>query len=109
MLIYKILREDEWRALERDGQTDGAPVDVEDGFIHFSTAEQVSGTLAKHFQGEAGLWLLSVEADRLGDALKWEPARGGEMFPHLYRPLERAEVERAVQIDPEAPLPHVIS
>jgi uncharacterized protein (DUF952 family) len=92
MLIYKIFRAAEWQALERDGATPGAPVDVADGFVHFSTAAQARETAAKHFAGEDGLWLLAVEAEPLGDALVWEPSRGGALFPHLYRDLRRADV-----------------
>ncbi|MGP1357383.1 DUF952 domain-containing protein [Roseicyclus sp.] len=92
MRIYKILRADEWAALEAAGETAGAPVDVADGFIHFSTAEQVAGTAARHFAGEDGLILAAFEADALGPALKWEVSRGGALFPHLYAPLRRADV-----------------
>ncbi|MEX5728461.1 uncharacterized protein Ga0609869_001814 [Rhodovulum iodosum] len=92
MLIYKIFRRAEWDALRAAGRTAGAPVDLADGFIHFSTAEQVTGTAEKHFAGESDLVLVAVEADRLGDALKWEPSRGGALFPHLYRELRMAEV-----------------
>ncbi|MHA3913762.1 DUF952 domain-containing protein [Halovulum sp. GXIMD14793] len=91
MLIYKIFRTDEWQALEDAGVTDGAPVDLADGFIHFSAAEQLQKTASKHFAGETGLVLAGVEADGL-DALKWEPSRGGALFPHLYRALRREEV-----------------
>jgi uncharacterized protein (DUF952 family) len=87
MLIYKILTGPQWAALERDGETAGAPVDLADGFVHFSTAGQVAETAAKHFAGQAGPMLLAVEADGLGKALKWEPSRGGDLFPHLYGPL----------------------
>jgi uncharacterized protein (DUF952 family) len=92
MLIYKIFRAAEWQALERDGTTPGVPVDVADGFVHFSTAAQARETAAKHFAGEDGLWLLAIEAEPLGDALVWEPSRGGALFPHLYRDLRRADV-----------------
>jgi uncharacterized protein (DUF952 family) len=92
MLIYKVLREAEWAELEALGATEGAPVDRADGFVHFSTAEQLAETLARHFAGETGLVLLAVEADVAGPALAWEPSRGGALFPHLYRPLARAEV-----------------
>ena len=90
MLIYKIFRADEWAALERDGETDGAPIDLADGYIHFSTAETVAETAAKYFGGVEGLMLVAVEADGM-DALKWEPARGGVLFPHLYRKLHLSE------------------
>ncbi len=92
MLIYKIFRAQEWDALTAAGATDGAPVDLADGFIHFSTAAQVGATAAKHFAGAAGLVLAAVDADALGPALRWEPSRGGDLFPHLYRALERSEV-----------------
>jgi uncharacterized protein (DUF952 family) len=87
MKIYKILRKDEWQKFRREGVLDGAPVDIQDGYIHFSTAAQVAETAARHFTGEAGLVLLEVDADRLGGALKWEPSRGGQLFPHLYASL----------------------
>ena len=92
MLIYKIFRAPEWAELELAGETRGAPVDLADGFIHFSTAEQARETAAKHFAGEDGLLLAAVEAEPLGDALKWEPSRGGALFPHLYRPLKIEDV-----------------
>lgn len=92
MLIYKIFRTDEWNALKADGQTQGAPIDLADGFIHFSTAPQAAETAAKHFAGADGLWLAAVEAEPLGDALKWEVSRGGAEFPHLFRALELSDV-----------------
>lgn len=92
MLIYKIFRTDEWQALQADGTTLGAPIDLADGFIHFSTAEQAPETAAKHFLGEGDLWIAAVETDALGEALKWEPSRGGALFPHLYRPLMMEDI-----------------
>ncbi|MBI6628600.1 DUF952 domain-containing protein [Pontibaca salina] len=92
MLIYKIFRADEWAVLQANGETRGAPVDVADGFVHFSTAAQVAETAAKHFAKAAGLTLLAVESEALGDALKWEESRGGALFPHLYRELRLADV-----------------
>ena len=86
-LIYKIVPETLWREAEKAGRFDGAPVDLADGFIHFSTAAQVPGTAAKHFAGQAGLLLIAVDGLALGDALRWEPSRGGELFPHLYGEL----------------------
>ncbi len=91
MLIYKIFRAEEWRALQAAGETTGAPVDLADGYIHFSTAAQAPETAAKYFAGVAGLMLLAVEAEGL-EALKWEPSRGGALFPHLYRPLRLSDV-----------------
>jgi uncharacterized protein (DUF952 family) len=87
MLIYKIFRAPEWDALRADGSTAGAPVDLADGFVHFSTAAQVPETAARHFADVAGLCLIAVDADALGSDLRWEPSRGGDLFPHLYRPL----------------------
>ncbi len=87
MLIYKIFRAPEWDALRADGSTAGAPVDMADGFIHFSTAAQASETAARHFADVSGLWLIAVDAEALGTDLRWEPSRGGDLFPHLYRPL----------------------
>lgn len=85
--IYKICPEALWREAEKAGRFDGAPVDLADGFIHFSSAEQLRETAARHFAGEDGLLLIAVDADALGAALRWEPSRGGALFPHLYAPL----------------------
>lgn len=92
MLIYKIFRAPEWEAFEATGSTRGAPVDLADGFIHFSTAAQAAETAAKHFAGEDGLVLVAVEAGSLGADLRWEPSRGGQLFPHLYRDLDATDV-----------------
>ncbi|MFN3615288.1 MAG: DUF952 domain-containing protein [Rubrimonas sp.] len=92
MLIFKIFTADQWDALERDGFTAGAPVDLADGYIHFSTAAQLPVTAFKHFRGKENLVLAAVEAAAVDDALRWEPSRGGEAFPHLYRPLFAADV-----------------
>ncbi|MBO9473632.1 DUF952 domain-containing protein [Shimia sp. R10_1] len=92
MLIFKIFRAEEWATLRADGHTAGAPVDVADGFVHFSTAEQAAETAAKHFAGEDDLFLIAVEADSLGDELKWEVSRGGALFPHLYREFRLSDV-----------------
>ncbi|MCZ4354383.1 DUF952 domain-containing protein [Roseovarius aestuarii] len=92
MIILKILRGPEWADLRAAGSSAGAPVDVTDGYIHFSTVSQAPETAAKHFAGEDGLMLLGVEDDRLGDDLKWEESRGGALFPHLYRELRMSDV-----------------
>lgn len=92
MLIYKIFRAGEWTAFQAAGKTRGAPVDLADGYIHFSTAAQAAETAAKHFAGAEGLWLLALDADALGEALKWEVSRGGALFPHLYREMRLGEV-----------------
>ena len=92
MLIYKIFRADEWATLQAQGASDGAPIDVSDGFVHFSTAEQAAETAAKHFAGVDGLTLLACDADAMGDELKWEVSRGGALFPHLYRQIRMSDV-----------------
>lgn len=92
MLIYKIFRRAEWNAFRAAGETRGAPVDLADGFIHFSTAAQVAETAAKHFATESDLVLVAFNAEALGGALRWEPSRGGALFPHLYRVLRLDEV-----------------
>lgn len=86
-IIYKIFRAGEYAAFAAAGRTRGAPVDLADGFIHFSTGDQVAVTASRHFAGEDGLKLLAVESGALGDALRWEASRGGALFPHLYRDL----------------------
>jgi len=91
-LIYKILSRAEWEAAQAAGRFDGSAVDLADGFIHLSGADQAQETAAKWFAGQADLVLLGVEAEALGPALKWEASRGGALFPHLYRPLLPAEV-----------------
>lgn len=91
-LIYKISPAKDWREAKAEGRFSGAPVDLADGFIHFSAAEQVRETAAKHFAGQQGLVLVAVEAEALGEGLKWEPSRGGALFPHLYAPLDLAAV-----------------
>ena len=92
MLIYKIFCRAEWVAFRDAGVTAGAPVDLTDGYIHFSTAAQVAGTATKYFSTESDLVLLALDSTRLGPALKWEPARGGALFPHLYRSLTLTDV-----------------
>jgi uncharacterized protein (DUF952 family) len=91
-MIYKILRAAEFATFVADGSTEGAPVDRVDGYVHFSTAAQVSETAAKHFAGEPGLWLLGCDEMGFGAALRWEPSRGGQQFPHLYRRLDVGDV-----------------
>ena len=99
--IYKILPKTEWDAARAAGAFVGSAVDLADGFIHFSAADQAQETAAKWFAGQADLVLLTVEADDLGEALKWEASRGGALFPHLFRDLKAAEViaERALELD----------
>jgi uncharacterized protein (DUF952 family) len=92
--LFKICSASLWREAEREGRFRGSAVDLRDGFIHFSTAEQVAETAAKHFAGQRDLVLVRVDAAKLGDKLKWEPSRGGALFPHLYGALDLAAVTR---------------
>ncbi|MFC7054338.1 DUF952 domain-containing protein [Hansschlegelia quercus] len=100
--IYKITPEAPWREAEAAGVFAGAPVDLADGYIHFSTASQARETAAKHFAGQDDLLLVAIDAAALGTALKWEPSRGGALFPHLYGPLPLSAV-RSVSPLPLAP------
>ena len=93
MLIFHLCRRDEWDAALRGGRYEGSSQDKADGFIHFSAADTVAESAARHRAGQAGLVLIAVEPARLGGMLKWEPARGGTLFPHLYGALETAHVK----------------
>lgn len=95
MRVYKLFRAAEWAAFQAAGETAGSPDDLRDGFVHLSTADQLPGTLARHFGGESGLVLVALEAAALGPALRWEVSRGGARFPHLYRPLRAGDVVRS--------------
>jgi uncharacterized protein (DUF952 family) len=86
-IVYKIAHTDAWAAAQTEGRFEGSPVDLSDGYIHFSTAAQVQETVRRHYAGRDGLLLVAVDAVRLGEALRWEPSRGGDLFPHLYAPL----------------------
>jgi uncharacterized protein (DUF952 family) len=86
-LIYKICDAALWREAERVGYFAGAGIDLNDGYIHFSARDQVAETASKHFAGRSNLFLIAVEADALGAALRWETSRGGALFPHLYGTL----------------------
>ena len=94
MLVYKICPASLWRSAEHAGVFRGSEADYRDGFIHFSTAAQVVETAAKHFAGQADLLLVHIDGGKLGDRLKWEPSRGGALFPHLYGDLDLAAVIR---------------
>ncbi|MCF4166103.1 DUF952 domain-containing protein [Zavarzinia compransoris] len=98
-IVYKVMDQTAWNTFQAAGTFAGAAVDVADGFIHFSAAHQVRGTLDKHFAGATDLWLVAVDTARLGPALKWEVSRGGDLFPHLYASLNLSAVIGA------APLP----
>jgi beta-hydroxylase len=81
---FKILTGEEWVHFQADGRFKGSPVDRADGFIHLSAADQVEGTLERHFAGQSGLVLAEVDLDALGNAVRWEKSRGGALFPHVY-------------------------
>ena len=84
---FKILTAQQWAQFEADGIFEGAPVDIADGYIHLSTAEQVQGTLDKHFAGQTGLIIAEIDLARLRDSVRWEESRGGNLFPHHYGTL----------------------
>jgi uncharacterized protein (DUF952 family) len=89
--IYKIATKTQWEDAIKKGVFEGAPIDLSDGYIHFSTANQARETAAKHFHGQTNLKLVTVPTNVLGDALKWETSRGGDLFPHLYAKLKTAD------------------
>lgn len=93
MRIYKILLRMEWTAAQAAGQFQGSAIDIQDGYIHFSTAAQARDTARRYFVWLKDLVVLEVEGDDLGPALRWEPSRGGDLFPHLYAPLAVADVK----------------
>jgi uncharacterized protein (DUF952 family) len=101
-LIYKICSEALWREAERVGVFAGAAIDLADGYIHFSTAAQAPETAARHFAGQGDLVLVAIDADALGDGLRWEPSRGGDLFAHLYGEL-RLDAVRWVRPLPLGP------
>ncbi len=109
--IYKICSARTWSDAEGLGFYSGSADDLRDGFIHFSTAAQVPGTVRKHFVGQADLILVAVDFVGLGDALKWEPSRGGELFPHLYGKLDvgaaRTVVDLALRADGSHDIPEL--
>lgn len=89
---YKVLTAEQMAMLERDGSFAGAPIDLADGYVHLSTAAQLTETVDKHFAGESDLWVAAVDLPALGTAVKWEPSRGGQLFPHIYGPLPLSAV-----------------
>ncbi|MEO1526794.1 MAG: DUF952 domain-containing protein [Planctomycetota bacterium] len=95
-ILYKVVPRELWQQAEAEGTFTGSPIDVEDGFIHLSSAPQVKETVAKHFAGQVDLLIVSVRESALRD-LQWEPSRGGALFPHVYGPLPLDCVER---VDP---------
>ena len=109
--IYKICQRRLWQAAEAELTFHGSADDARDGFIHFSTAGELAATAAKHFANEPDLILVAVDAERLGPRLKWEPSRGGALFPHLYAPLPLDAVRwvrpLADAVDGHRPLPEL--
>ena len=91
--IYKIISKSEWQMAENAGVFKGVAIDLTDGYIHFSTAAQAAETAAKHFTGKTDLLLITINPDALTQSLKWEPSRGGALFPHLYGDLNMDAVE----------------
>jgi uncharacterized protein (DUF952 family) len=106
--IFKICTDDEWREAEKRGRYTGAPVDLADGFIHFSTGGQVADTAARHFAGRSGLLLVAVDETMLGEALRYEVSRGGALFPHLYDTLALEAVRWVKPIALDASGRHVL-
>ena len=98
VLVFKLLRPAEWASFDLAGNFPGSPDDVRDGFIHLSAADQVDGTRAKYFAGEAVV-RIAFDVAALGSELRWEVSRGGAEFPHLYRPLVRADIVAVVTVD----------
>jgi uncharacterized protein (DUF952 family) len=107
-LVYKIVDKASWEAVSGRTSYDGSPLDARDGFIHFSSAAQVAGTAARYFAGQADLLLVAVDAAALGGALRWEPSRNGELFPHLYGPLPRQAVRWIAELPLDAESRHVL-
>jgi len=105
--VFKLIDRASWQAAAAAGVFDGSPVDTHDGFIHFSTAAQVRDTAARHFAGQSDLLLVAVAAAPLGDALRWEPSRGGALFPHLYAPLPLHAVRWVADVGLDASGRHV--
>ncbi len=102
---FKILTADQWVIFQTAGVFEGAPIDLADGYIHMSTAQQLGETLAKHFAGQSDLVIAEIDLADVGDALKWEVSRGGEMFPHLYAPLPMSALIRVAAHPLIAPIP----
>lgn len=99
-IAFKLIESAEWTAVLAGGQYDGSGVDRADGYIHMSTATQLTETARRHYAGRSDLVLLTVRTEALGEALRWEPSRGGDLFPHLYAPLPATAVDavRALEV-----------
>ncbi|WLS45166.1 DUF952 domain-containing protein [Micromonospora profundi] len=108
-MIYKLLPTVEWDDALASGSFTGSAVDRQDGFIHLSAADQVVETARRHFTGATGLTLLSVDEQPLGDALRWEPSRGGQLFPHVYGPLPVTAVVAAQALPADTPVADAVA
>lgn len=106
--VHKVCPQGDWSAAQENGTFAGSPDDLRDGYIHLSTAHQLPATLAKHFSGQGDLVLISFSSDSLGDALRWEPSRGGELFPHYYGALPAALARSVVALPLAADGRHVL-
>lgn len=102
-VAYKVLTGPQLAELEREGQFKGAPIDLADGYIHLSTLAQLTETVDKHFAGQDDLHVVAVDLAVLGDAVKWEPSRGGQLFPHVHAdlPLNSALASGLLKRDPD--------
>ena len=109
MKVYKLLPVAEWEPARAVGEFRGSPVDEADGYIHFSTGAQVLETAVRYFADARDLAMLTVDADRLGDALRWEPSRGGDLFPHLYGPLPVAAVVAQINLPNGVPIDRAVA
>jgi uncharacterized protein (DUF952 family) len=96
---FKVLTAEQWAEFSTVGSFSGAPVDIADGFIHLSSADQLEETISKHFQGQIGLVIAEIRLSDYGSALKWEESRGGALFPHIYAPLELSSVVHYLERD----------
>jgi uncharacterized protein (DUF952 family) len=108
-MIYKLLPTHEWVRAEVAGRYDGSEVDRRDGFVHFSGPDQVVETARRHFAGQAGLTLLTVDPERLGAELRWEASRGGALFPHLYAPMPAGAVLAARPVPDDRPVADAVA
>jgi|SRR5689334_15262831 uncharacterized protein (DUF952 family) len=108
-IVYKVCDRESWRAAEADGAFAGSADDLRDGFIHLSTAEQLAGTLRRHFAGRSDLLLVAVATEALQARLRWEPSRGGQLFPHLYGALDMRAVRSVTPITLGADGSHVLA
>ena len=109
VLIYKLLAVAEWEAARAVGEFRGSAVDEADGYIHFSTGEQVVETAVRYFADAEDLAMLTIDAERLGDGLRWEPSRGGDLFPHLYGPLPVEAVVAEVNLPSGVPVDRAVA